>query len=96
MTASPGFTGILPEAAGAAIWDEITRQVRGNRPNIRWVNLANFTPAQKQRIWAHLQTHHPEVAATLAEPGIQELRTLFEATVLIPFDLIEEVIRGLD
>lgn len=65
--------------------DRAERERDARRPR---VNLSALPPAEKARVWKHLQQHRPEVAALLRDPPLGELRRMFDALVMIEADLL--------
>jgi hypothetical protein len=63
----------------------MARRADAARPR---VNLSALDPAEKQRVWAFLQQHRPEVAALLRDPPLGELRRRFDALLMIQADLL--------
>ncbi|RFA31315.1 hypothetical protein CAI21_01415 [Alkalilimnicola ehrlichii] len=48
-----------------------------------WLNLSQLEPAEKAAHWQEIREQQPALAALLAEPGFQALRTQFNADVMI-------------
>jgi hypothetical protein len=65
--------------------EHMARRAEAARPR---VNLSALEPAAKQRVWAFLQQHRPEVAALLRDPHLGELRRRFDALLMIEADLL--------
>lgn len=65
--------------------DRAERERDARRPR---VNLSALPPAEKARVWTHLQQRHPAVAALLQDPSLGELRRAFDALVMIDAELL--------
>lgn len=69
----------------AAVADQARQRAEQHRPP---VNLSTLSPAEKKRVWEHLQTDHPAVATILRDPHLGELRRIFDAMILVDADLL--------
>lgn len=78
---------------GVEAWRALT--AAADKERARWralVDVSTLNPEQKQRLWANLRQRHPELAATLQEPAVRDLRELFEAAVHLPHELDREAL----
>ena len=77
------------------VWDEAQAryQVMKAKPS---VNLSALPSDQKRRVWGWLQQQHPKMAATLRDPHVQEMRTLFDADVTLDAELLQDILHEFD
>ena len=74
------------------VWDEAQAryQAMQTKPS---VNLSTLPDDQKRRVWGWLQQQHPEIAAVLRDPHVQEMRALFDADVTLGAELLQDILH---
>ena len=50
---------------------------------MRKLNLSTIPPEQRQETWEMLQRDHPEIAAWVQDPFVQEMREHFDAQLIV-------------
>lgn len=58
------------------------------------LNLSALSASQKRALWDRLKADRPDLVAALQDPVLQALRTQFDAAIVLPRDLVEELLDG--
>jgi len=89
------FRDLTIYPGGDPIADEICRRNPPPQPQPR-LNLSTLTPDDKRQVWEHLKRRHPELAALLKQPELQEMIRTFDATIQLPAEVVREALYGHD
>jgi hypothetical protein len=70
--------------------DEAEQQRRSDRRTL--FDTSSLTPPQKRRLWTRIKERDPALAAVLQDAAVRDMRELFDATVMLPSELVREIL----